>query len=100
MNRPIEAILKEHADALVRRETARQAFAEADADAIGLTNVIREQGRAGLPGSSLSYNTAWLRAAERASAALFAGALPEAAPSQIEAARTRWKTTISRLLAE
>lgn len=94
----IEAVLKEHADAMARREAARAAFAEADADVIGLTNAIREEGGAHLPGAA-NYKVEWMRAAERASAALFKGLLPEASPAQIEAARARWKATLSRLLA-
>lgn len=95
----IDNMLAEHAAALARREDARQAFAAADAECIAITNVIREQGSAGLPGSSLNYRTEWLRAAERASAALFEGHLPEAHPTQIEEARLRWKSTVQQLLA-
>jgi hypothetical protein len=96
--KPIETMLSEHAAALARREAARAAFAEADADAIGLTIAIREAGGAGLPGPA-NYKIEWMRAAEKASAALFEGLLPEATPAQIEAARIRWKSTLSRLLA-
>ena len=94
--KPIETMLNEHAAALARREAARATFAEADADAIGLTIVIREEGGAGLPGPA-NYKIEWMRAAERASAALFEGRLPEASPTQIEEARMRWKSTLSRL---
>src|SRR4051794_8484185 len=96
--KPIDTLLNEHAAALVRREAARAAFAEADADVIGLTVVIREEGGAGLPGPP-NLKIDWMRAAERASAALFAGLLPEANPAQIDEARMRWKYTLSRLLA-
>jgi hypothetical protein len=95
--KPIETMLAEHAAALARREAARAAFAEADADVIGLTNAIREAGGAGLPGPA-NYRIDWMRTAERASAALFEGRLPEASPTQIEEARMRWKSTLSRLL--
>lgn len=93
----IDTILAEHAAALARREEARQAFAAADAECIGLTNAIREQGGAGLPGPQ-NYKIEWMRAAEKASAALFAGWLPEASPTQIEEARLRWKASLARLL--
>jgi hypothetical protein len=96
--KPIDTLTNEHAAALVRREAARAAFAEADADAIGLTIALREEGGAGLPGPA-NYKIEWMRAAERASAALFEGRLPEASPTQIEEARSRWKSTLSRLLA-
>lgn len=99
--KPIDTVLREHKAALARRERARQAFVEADADVIGLTHVIRGGGRAGLPGSSLDYSAErieWMRAAERASSALFAALLPEASPSQIESAHARWKLALSRLL--
>jgi hypothetical protein len=91
----IDNMLKEHAKAMARREAARAAFAEADAEVIGLTNAIREEGGAGLPGPD-NYKIEWMRAAERASAALFEGLLPEASPAQVDAARTRWKSAFLR----
>lgn len=94
----IDNMLKEHANAMARREAARATFAEADAEVIGLTNAIREEGGAGVPGPT-NYKIEWMRAAERASAALFEGRLPEASPTQIEEARLQWKQAISRLLA-
>lgn len=94
--KPIETMLAEHAAALARREAARDAFAAADADAIGLTSAIREAGGAGLPGPA-NYRIDWMRAAERASAALFEGKLPEASPTQIEESRLRWKQKLSQL---
>jgi len=42
----------------------------------------------------------WLRGAERASAALFGGKLPEASPTQIEEARMRWKATLAKLVTD
>ena len=93
----IEHILTEHAAALARREAARNAFAEADADVIGLTNVIREEGGASLPGPQ-NLKLEWLRAAERAGAILFTGLLPEASPAQIMQARSRWKAMLAQLL--
>lgn len=93
----IDTLLAEHAAALARREAARDAFAEADADVIGLTNVIREEGGASLPGPQ-NLKLEWLRAAERAGASLFSGLLPEASPAQIMEARSRWKMRLSQLL--
>lgn len=98
-NTNIDAVLAEHAAALAAREMARQAFVKADADAQALTALIREQGSVGIPGSSLAYRTDWLRAAEKASAALFASLLPEPSIARIEAARSRWKAKLAQLLA-
>jgi hypothetical protein len=95
----IDAMLAEHADALKRREHARQAFIAADADVHALTRVICDQAKAGVPGASLSYNMPWLKAGERASAAMMATLLPEVSPQQIADAYTRWTETLSRLVA-
>lgn len=99
INNKIADVLAEHAAALARREQARQAYVEADAEAQALTALIREQGSAGIPGSSLAYNRDWLRAAEQASAALFASLLPEPSIARIEAARSNWRTKLAQLFA-
>lgn len=98
MTTPIDTLLAEHTAALARREAARAAFAAADADAVGITHALRDQGSAGLPGSSLAYKTEWLRAAEKAAAAMFSGRVPEASVNQIEEARLRWKASLARLI--
>lgn len=96
----IGAVLKEHADVLARREVARQAFVDADADARALGQLIRDQGGAGLPGSGPGgYRTDWLRAAESAGDAFYKTLLPETSPYQIAEAYVRWKATLSKFLA-
>ena len=94
-NGPIEIVLKEHSAALARREAARLAFVEADADAMALTEVICKQGSIGTPGSSLDYDVNWLRAAERASESSFKSLLPVISPPQYAEAHGRWAVFVA-----
>lgn len=98
MTNAIGALLKEHAAVLERRETARRAFVEADADARALGQLIRDQGAASTPGAG-DHKIDWLRASERVGAAYFEVLLPEASPDQLEEAYLRWKATLSQFSA-
>jgi hypothetical protein len=99
MTSVIDTMLQEHAAVLARREAARLAFIEADADAQALTRLINDQGASGVPGASLDYDRAWLQAGERASAALWKTLMPGTAPFQIAEAYQRWQARLEQLRA-
>lgn len=95
----IAVLLKEHADVLARRRVARDAFIAVEAEAIALTELFGEHGRAG-PGANINYKVDWLRAGERAAAALREQGGPQVPISWVTAALQRWSQTLQRLVTD
>lgn len=88
----IAVLQEEHAAVLERRETARKAFVEVDADAVALTTLFSEIGRA-----PINHDIRWLRAGENASAAVFEQKRAEPPYSMITAAKQNWASLLAAL---